>query len=203
MWPKALANRMMHMDIECSFDSWRQWAILNGINKKIIGFLSFAPKNLMGEDLPSECVAFPTPRSWEMVSNVLNYISDDVFAMSKLISGLIGTGVYTAFNTWVKVYKDLPNVEDIFKGKDVPVPRASDALYALISSMLEYARKNKDNMQEIANSIRYANKFPPDFAAVLVKDYCSIEKDYKLKLFKIPEVLRFIQTKGSMLNGNI
>ena len=37
-------------------------------------------------------LAFATPRAWEMVSNILNYVSDDVGAVYPLISGCIGGG---------------------------------------------------------------------------------------------------------------
>ena len=39
--PKALANRLMHIEVEGSFDAWKEWAVKSGINDKVIGFLSF------------------------------------------------------------------------------------------------------------------------------------------------------------------
>ena len=39
--PKALANRLLHIEVEGSFDSWKNWAERSGINKKVLGFLSF------------------------------------------------------------------------------------------------------------------------------------------------------------------
>lgn len=75
---KALANRLMHIEIEGSFNSWKQWAISSGVNDKVIGFLSFRQSYLMGFDSGSDDLAFPTPRAWEMVSNILNGIDDDM-----------------------------------------------------------------------------------------------------------------------------
>lgn len=69
--PKALANRLMHIEIEGSFNSWKQWAITSGINDKAVGFLSFRQSYQMGFDSGSDDLAFPTPRAWEMVSNIL------------------------------------------------------------------------------------------------------------------------------------
>jgi len=59
--PKALANRLMHIETEGSFASWKQWAIGSGINDKVIGFLSFRQNYLMGFDSGSDDLAFPTP----------------------------------------------------------------------------------------------------------------------------------------------
>ena len=56
-------------------------------------------------------------------------------------------------------------------------------------------------MARIANSIRYAQKMPPDFSVMLMKDYMNIDKNYKQKLMSVPEFNRWLQTKGAFLNG--
>ena len=199
--PKALANRFMHIEIEGSFNAWKQWAIISGINDKVVGFLSFRQNYLMGFDSGSDDLAFPTPRAWEMVSNILNGIDDDIDNMYFLIAGIVGTGVAVEFRTWAKVHKNLPSIEDIFDGKMPSIPQNTDAMYALTASMTAYARDHKDEMEKIANSIRYAAKMPPDFGAVLIKDYMYIDKDYKEKLMLIPEFTKWLQSKGSLMNG--
>lgn len=201
--PKALANRLLHIEIESDFASWKEWAVAKGINEKVVGFLCFRPNYLLGFDSAQDDLAFPTPRSWEMVSTLLNSVSPDVEAMSPFIAGLVGKGAEIEFSAWVKVYKDLPKIEDIFSGKRPTPPKRSDALYALISSMLAYARKHKDDMDGIANSIVYADSLPPDFSAALLKDYLYLEPDYKKKLMKLPEFRKWLENKGALLNGSI
>ena len=201
--PKALANRLMHIEIAGSFQSWKEWAIRSGINEKVLGFLSFRQSYLMGFDSSSDDLAFATPRSWEMVSNLLNCVSDDIDDMFSLISGIVGSGVAVEFRTWAKVYKDLPNIEDVFDGKTMKMPTGTDAMYALTASMTTYARDHKEEMSRIANSIRYADKMPADFSTVLMKDYMYIDKHYKEKLMTIPEFSRWLQTKGRLMNGSV
>ena len=201
--PKALANRLLHIEVEGNFSSWKKWAISKGIHSKVVGFLSFRQNYLMGFEASSEDLAFATPRSWEMVSNLLNYVSDDVEKMYPLVSGLIGTGVAVEFRTWCSVYDDLPDIAEIFAGKVTQVPTSTDAMYALISSMIAYAREHKDDMAKITNSIKYADRLPPDFSAVLMKDYMYLGKGYKEKLMRLPEFTRWLNTKGRLLNGVI
>lgn len=201
--PKALANRLLHIEVEGSFKSWKEWAIRNGINEKVIGFLSFRQDYLMGFDATNEDLAFATPRSWEMVSNLLNNVDDDIERMYFMISGLVGNAVAVEFRTWSKVYANLPDIKDIFEGKATPIPTSPDVLYALTSSMLSYAREHRDSLNEIANSIRYADNLPPDYSAMLLKDYLYIEKGYKEKLLKIPEFSRWMSSKGRFLNGTV
>ncbi|MBE7069659.1 MAG: AAA family ATPase [Ruminococcaceae bacterium] len=201
--PKALANRLMHIEVEGNFKAWKQWAIRSGINEKVIGFLSFRQNYLMEFDTTKDDLAFPTPRAWEMVSNVLNGISGDLDEMYPLVAGIVGTGIAMEFRTWAAVYKDLPDIDEIFDGKMPKLPTRPDAMYALASSMVCYARENKKNMKKIANSIRYAEKMPPDFSVMLLKDYMYIEEDYRQKLIKIPEFDKWLQSKGSLLNGSV
>ena len=199
--PKALANRMLHIEVEGSFDSWKQWAIASGIHAKVIGFLSFRQDFLMKFDAGSDDLAFATPRSWEMVSNLLNNVDEDVDRIYPMIAGLIGTGIAVEFRSWTKVYAQLPSIEDIFEGKYPKLPTSTDALYALTSAMTTYAREHKHDMRRISNSILYANRMPPDFSAVLMRNYMYIEKGYKEKLMTIPAFTNWLRTKGSLLNG--
>lgn len=202
--PKALSNRLLHIEVEGSFNSWKEWAIKSGINEKIVGFLSFRQNYLMNFDAGNNDLAFATPRSWEMVSNILNNVDSDIDSVYPLVSGLVGSGIAVELRTWEKVYSQLPKIEDIFNGNMPTAPAKTDALYALTSSMTAYAREHKTDLQKVANSIAYANKMlPPDFSVVLLKDYMYIEKDYKNKLISIPEFANWLTTKGSLLNGNI
>lgn len=83
------------------------------------------------------------------------------------------------------------------------MPKNTDAMYALTASMSCYARTHKNELSRIANSIRYADKMPPDFSAVLLKDYMHIEKDFKQTLLTIPEFSKWLQTKGGLMNGSV
>jgi hypothetical protein len=157
----------------------------------------------MGFDSSSDDLAFATPRSWEMVSNLLNRVSNDVDKMYSLMAGLVGCGVAVEFRTWANVYDQLPDIRDIFDGKMPKMPSNTDAMYALTAAMVSYAREHKNEMKRIANSIIYADKMPADFSTVLMKDYMYIEKDYKEKLMAIPEFTVWLRTKGRLLNGAV
>lgn len=199
--PKALSNRLMHIEIETDYDAWREWAVKNGIHAKVIGFLGFRRKHLMTFNTSDEDLAFSTPRSWEMVSNILNSVSDDITEMFELISGLIGTGNAIEFRNWDRICTKLPSVEDIFDGKNVAVPKGTDELYALSSSIVDYARTHCNDMKMIAASISYADRMPPDFSVLIMKDYLYLDKDYRKKLMKLPEFKKWLSSKGGILNG--
>ena len=201
--PKALANRLLHIEVEGSFSSWQNWAVRAGVNPKVIGYLSFRTDKLFGFNPKSDDLAFATPRSWEMVSNLLNNVCDDVETMYPLIAGLIGSGLALEFRSWCKMHFKLPSTEDIFMGKVTEVPQTSDALYAIVSSMTTYAKEHKYDAEQIGNSLVYAEGFPADFSSLLIENYENIEEDYNKFLLQIPEYYQLSRKRGRIRNGQV
>ncbi|MBQ7226431.1 MAG: AAA family ATPase [Clostridia bacterium] len=199
--PKALANRFCHMEVESNFDSWRRWAVESGVSPKVVGFLSFKHDYLIQNESEVDNLAFPTPRSWEMVSNLLNMVNQDHESIYQMIAGCVGSGVAGEFNSWCRVFKTLPSIEDIFNGRCNVVPKTTDALYALVSSMVSYAREHKDKLRLIENSIEYSNKLPADFSVVLIRNYMAIEPDYRDRLMTLNTFKNWVRTRGKFLNG--
>ncbi len=201
--PKALANRLMHFNISTSFNNWKKWAIHSNIHPMVVGFLAFRPDLLNTFDSSNEALAFATPRSWEMVSNILNTIDDDLDKVYSLVSGLIGGGIAYELRTWSKVYQNLPKVEDIFLGKNIDVPKNVSEIFAICSMMVRYVKNNKYDLYGIANSIKYASKFPKDFSILLIEEYMSIDKEYNKKLLMLPEFSRWLNSNANALNGQV
>lgn len=201
--PKALANRLLHVEIEGDFESWKIWAIENGMNDKVFGYLSENQNHLFGFDPSSEDLAFPTPRSWEMVSNILNGYEGDYLKAYPLIAGLIGNGPAMEFRSWCSVYQDLPKVEDIFNGLETKVPKKTDALYALVNSMTCYAANCKYDQVKMGNSLTYARHLPPDYVELLLQNYSCLDKNYIQFLKQIPEYTTYASKRGYTRNGDI
>ena len=199
--PKALANRLCHLEIESNLDSWLRWAVGAGISPKVTGFLSFRHNYLIENENATDDLAFPTPRSWEMVSKLLKLANDDPSRIYSLICGCVGAGVASEFSSWCRIYSSLPKIEDIFNGRCTTVPSGTDVLYALVASMTSYAREHKHDLAKIENSINYAMQMPSDYSFVLMKNYMAIEDGYKNTLMKIPAFTRWVNSKGRLLNG--
>ena len=201
--PKALANRLLHFNISTSFNDWRKWALHNNINPIILAFLADRPDLLNTFDTSNESLAFSTPRSWEMVSNILNNISEDVDEVYSLIAGLVGGGIAFELRTYSSVYQQLPKVEDIFAGRSVTVPRKVSEIFALSAMMVKRVKENKQDYIGIANSIKYASRFPTDFGLLVLEEYLSIDETYKRKLLMLPEFSRWLSANAGILNGQV
>ena len=201
--PKALANRLLHFNISTSFNNWKKWALHSNIHPLILGFLATRPDLLNTFDSSNESLAFSTPRSWEMVSNILNNISDDIDKVYSLIAGLVGGSITFQLKTYVTVYTQLPKVDDIFAGKSVLVPKKISEIFALSAMMVRRVKENQSDLIGIANSIKYASKFPADFGILLLEEYLAIDPTYKKKLLMLPEFSRWLNANSSILNGQV
>ena len=138
--PRALANRLLHITVKGDPDSWHDWAVKSGIHRFVTSFLEYNPTALMRSDSPESTLAFPTPRSWEMVSNILTNISENMDAIQPLISGCIGASVTYNFAKWCTLFSNLPSIEDIFAGKKTAVEKSPEMQEALRAEMVAYAK---------------------------------------------------------------
>ncbi len=199
--PKALANRLTHIEIESGFESWKKWAKKNHIHYKVVDFLNARREYLMKFDPLNDDLAYPTPRSWENVSNVLDVFNGDIDEAYTIISGSIGSAAALDFKMWCTVYNRLPEVEDIFNGKKPETPKSVDVHFALISTMVAYAREHRNDVELIGNAIDYSQLLPPDFSVSFMKELLNLEPGYSKKLISLPAYRRWMDKRGVLLNG--
>ena len=171
--PRALANRLLHIEVKGDADSWHDWAVERGIHKYVISYLSYNPTALLRSDGNEISLAFPTPRSWEMVSNILRHVSEDMEVIAPLVSGCIGTSVAYSFAKWCTLFRSLPDVARIFTGEKVHVENVPELFEALRSEMVSYARMHPKK-ELIDHSVRFAVEQPWAFRTDLLHDYQHI-----------------------------
>lgn len=195
--PTALANRFCHLEIVPHADSWRRWAIENGISPLVTGYIASRPDRLCNFDPESDATAWPSPRTWEMVSQIISGI--DMEIALPLVSGCIGSGEALEFMAWAAVADQLPAVMDIFSGKKCKLPSKPDALYALVSSMASHAATHRNDLVGLGHSLVFAQRMPPEFSTLLLHDYFAIDENMRKKILKLPEFGRLQQTVGKYL----
>lgn len=176
--PKAAANRMTHFDIVPDLDDWKIWAFKHNINSKIIGFLNFKPGSLNSFDPSKDENAFPTPRAWETVNDFIE-IYGGIAEAFDCIAGTVGLATAGEFKRYCEVYTKIPNVDDIFNGKEVEMPKGPDVLYALSSAISaksrNIAKPTAANKQKMENVLRFTLKMPREFAVSTIKDMLLVD----------------------------
>jgi len=168
--PKALANRLCHFEIRGDAASWHDWAVKAGIHPLVVGYLEYNPAALMRFEPAEANLAFPTPRSWEMVSGILHIAGGDPESVWPMVVGCIGYTAASGFRSWTQLYAAMPDVERIFAGEKTEIPRAPELLVALRSVMVRYAAEHPDR-EKIDRSVDFACRLPWSFRGKLMHDY--------------------------------
>ena len=167
--PSALANRFVHLSVDVDLEDWTAWALGAGIAIEVIAFLRFRPALLHAFDPSKNEKAFPTPRSWEMVSDLLLSDPPEVVRYD-LYSGCVGDGAAAELLGFLRIWESLPNPDAVLLNPaTAPVPSVQDGqgatLYALCGALARKAGPgNADNF------FAYANRLPAEFSVLLAKD---------------------------------
>jgi ABC-type cobalamin/Fe3+-siderophores transport system ATPase subunit len=130
----AITNRCRIYKLNLDFKVWQTWAVKNGVNPLIVGFLArnsqYFHKKPSNDD--DTAYAHPSPRAWTDASlaiNSLEKIKSHSFQGDSLvdmqvttISGHVGHEASAQFEVWLKHYSKLdPAIENIVNGKKVNI----------------------------------------------------------------------------------
>jgi len=161
--PTPLRNRFVHLEFEVDVQGWSEWAVQSGIRPEVIAFLRFRPELLSAFDRDAN--AFPSPRSWEFASRILDSGPDQSIE-HELFAGAVGTGAATELSAFLRMFRELPNIDAILLNPlNEPVPENAAAQYAVASAL---ARSASDiNFDRVC---QYLGRMPTEFSVLCVRD---------------------------------
>lgn len=147
--PAPLANRFLHLSIECALDDFKQYAYNKGISEEIIGFLSYRP-DLIHKIHISE-PNWPSPRTWEM--------ADSLFKAGISVEHAVGTAAHVEFEAFVKLRDQLPDLDAILSGKgDGRFASDPSVRYATVSALVSRIQKSKQAVNAFNWLIHFADE---------------------------------------------
>lgn len=192
--PRPLRNRFVHLDLDPDLQEWCEWAVKAHLRPEIIAFLRFKP-DLLHQPGSLDANAWPTPRSWEMASQVLEgSLNRQKLAANNphirvpdveldLLSGAVGDAAAGEFTAFLRLYRQLPSIDQILLAPDqAPVPSEPSAQYAVATALGRYLTD-----QSIGRGIRYLDRLPEEFKILAVRD--AVIRDQSLT--HTPEFVAF------------
>ena len=189
-----LLNRFVHLDLDVSADDWQQWAVTANLSPEVRAFLRYRPALLFRFDPAVSERAFPTPRAWQFVSDVLARTPDDL--VHPVVGGCVGDGPAAEFVGFRKLYRELPDLDVVLARPDsAPVPREPAVLYSLVGALVERCRSDR---APLAQFVTYALRLPEEFGVLALRDALAVNP----KLVGLPAVQRWIaqaRSKGLFL----
>lgn len=178
----ALANRMAHLTVEPSIEDTLSWAagmdvpvnLPEGKKKPVIpsavrlhpdvmSFLRVRP-SLLSVPIQTGVMAYPSSRTWSMLSRVLYLEPPD--DKEHLLSGSIIGGASGEFELHRKLVCGLPDPVEILKDpKRAKVPSRADELTAVATSL--GARVTAKTLDPF---VEYLNRLDVEYSVIAMKD---------------------------------
>lgn len=187
----ALSNRMMHLEVEPDVDAWAAWARSNKVVEDIIGFVHFKPELLYKN---TEEHAFPSPRSWDMASRLIEGAKNKK-ERKEMLAASVGKGAAQEFTVWSEIYRDV-DVAGILEGK-MPDFNGQDQSYkyAVVLAVAFHVRK-----KGFAGGEEHLAKFllatTPELRVIFLKQQTlqALEKMNKHAAFKsmVKEMMKVV-----------
>ena len=170
----SMQNRFLHLDLEPHPEDWQAWAIEAEVHPVVRGFIRFRP-NLLFKFNPSlNERSFPSPRSWNFVSNIVDRATEG--ALTAAVAGCVGMAPASEFLAFRSIYRELPDIQALLKNPHGhQIPTRPDVLYATCSAITENCRGC--DKATLSNAVIYANRMSKEFGVLLMRDLWGINKD--------------------------
>lgn len=167
-----LLNRFIHLDLEVSAQDWDAWAISDGIAPEVRSFIRYRPHLLMQFDVSANPRAFPTPRSWSFVSNVL--AATPKHLVQRIAAGCVGEGPAAEFYSFLELYQQLPDIDKIFSNPSgTAIPKEPSVIYALVGALVERIRQDKSKAHAFCT---YCARLPDEFSVLAMSDALAVNR---------------------------
>lgn len=197
----ALANRFVHFEVEANAEEWVKWATVNEINPSVVGFINYRPGLLFKMEGQNLEQGWPSPRSWERVSNCIKMFNGNTNIMRKVVYGLIGNSVGLEFMEFFKISEEFDKILDIMLDESVPftAPEKSDKKYAIASAVIYHlwnGTSDEDTTNRINGFYKILMGMPNDFAAMMIR--AAMLGNKKVKPM---EAMKMIMTNKNYANA--
>ena len=176
--PTPLASRFVHLHLAPSLEQWTGWAVKNKIAYEILFFLRFNPDKFHAFDArQKKDQAFPCPRTWAFVSNVIKSKNGLPLNIERNIyAGAIGQGAAVEFSAFMEHFRELPDPQAIFDDpENAVIPPTTDAQIALAAALCRYVTD-----VTFPALMTYVNRLPSFEIAQYLVDSC-LRKDENLR----------------------
>jgi hypothetical protein len=179
-----LLNRFVHLEMQVSEADWQEWAVAAGIAPEVRAFIRYRPALLFQFEPASNPRAFPTPRSWEFTSSVLQVTPRQL--LQHVVAGCVGEGPAAEFCAFLSLFQSLPDIDTVFANPTtISVPKEPSLLYALVGALVERVKSDTSNAGAF---VKYSTRLPDEFGMLALRDALAADK----RLRGHPEVLAWV-----------
>lgn len=189
-----LLNRFAHLDLDTSLNDWLEWSLEAGVHQAVRAFMPYRPALLHDFRPDSGDRSFPSPRSWEFVSRLMQQAPPEEL-VPQLVSGCVGDGAASEFVSFLRVWQSLPDIGAMLAScTTCKIPAEGAVLYALAGAITDRSREDT-SLMVAAGTI--ATRMPPEFAAFCIRDLTAV---HNTNLLRIPAVAAWLKAHHSLIS---
>lgn len=176
---EPVKSRFTIVSLEPDLDDWCRWALNAGVPVEVVAFCRFRPECIVDYKPTADLTNSASPRT---IHAAARWIGKGLPAALEfdVLAGTIGEGRAAELAGFLKVWRSLPNIDQILLNPDTaPVPNEEPATLYALSGLLA-RRATQGNFGAM---VRYIGRLPRDHAVLTMK----------MATQKAPEVM---QTQG-------
>lgn len=164
------------VELTPDLNEWCRWAIAANLPPELIAYLRFQPDHLCNFTASADLTNCPVPRTWSHVGKILQ-LGLPAGIQHEAIAGAVGAGAAVEFSAFLRIYAELPSVDQILiDPSSVEIPTKPATLYALSGALAH--RTTKQNFARVAQfADRLVNAGSGEFAVLLVRDAMQRQPD--------------------------
>ena len=189
-----LKNRLTHCTLTCpTVEQWTDWALKANMDSRIVGFNEFKREFLFKRDLKSKDNAFPTPRSWEICSDMISGINDEKL-LEIFISSSVGDAVAQEFIAWWRLNANV-DIDAILKEPEkINEIDQLDLKYVAVVGIVDKYKGDKDVVINKALSVCLNLENNPELGTLLLRMLKEVNnKFFMVNALKFPDYSKLIK----------
>jgi hypothetical protein len=159
-----LQNRFCELEVDTTLEDVLEYMAIMGKRPEVMSFLRDRPDFVHKADFPDGIVRpFPSPRSWFATSDALSLdLPEEI--RPEVLAGDIGEEAGISFEAHLRIYGEMPRIDDILEGKPVEMPDKLNVLYCVAMGLA--MRLDKDNF---APAWKFLEQAPSEIQTLTVK----------------------------------
>lgn len=157
------------VELTVDVDDWCRWAIDRDLPPELIAFIRFQPDLLCKFQATADMTNSPVPRTWSHVAGILGLNLPNGI-QHEAIAGAIGEGAATEFSAFLRLYRELPSIDQILMDPDsAQIPTQPATLYAVAGAVAH--RTTEQNFGRVAKYVERLEKTGHgEFGVLLLRD---------------------------------
>lgn len=176
----ALNNRFFHADFPVpNYEEWLEWGA-GIVHPAILAFIKLKPSMLFKFDPKAKDQAWPSPRSWQMASELLTISKDP-----SSVRFAVGSGANIEFEAFWRLRSRIPDPDKLFANPEAASIPEDISLQLVIASLVAERAVQKRTVETLDAACIIISRLPPEVGMMAMKIMVSV-KDMAGLIFRCP-----------------